>query len=174
MDVATRTGGGDLDEHAATVSHEHNNPNNDLFTKNVPPQQIRRYAPKSLFLQERRRNRRLKVSNSGGPARGFRARICLDSHRFATSRPKVGQGEHCGDLRSGFIQPRVLHLVEAELLLDRSERMLDLDPNAGRQAFNFIGQDVTICGFFKTFRLPRRIATRQVTQFLAPTCLYTL
>ena len=68
-------------------------------------------------------------------SRDFRAQL-------ATRHPQVRQCEQGGELRRVLLQPEIAHLDVAELLLDHSERMLDLRSNPRFDSFDLVDHDV--------------------------------
>ena len=72
--------------------------------------------------------------DSGHPG-GLQAHSCLRRHQTAPRHPQVGQRKQRVQLRGVLLQPAVAHLDVPELALDHPERMLDLRPNAGLDAF---------------------------------------
>jgi hypothetical protein len=128
LDVATRTGGGDLDEHAATVSHQFTNPNNRPITENVPPQKVHQQICKSLILQKSRGNWRREMSNSGGPG-----------HTFGQNRQRMAQIDH-------LIEPGAEEIVRGHRHKPRriSQELNAITAVSGRLGYPSMGRKLSI------------------------------
>ena len=99
---------------------------------------------------------------------GLQVHSCLHSHQTASRHPQIGQRKQRVQLRSVLLQSAIAHLDVTELALDHPERMLDLGPDTGLDAFQLIDEVVeTRLVLSNCLRLPGRIAMFQHTSALA-------
>jgi hypothetical protein len=78
------------------------------------------------------------------PIRAVQTHSCLDPHQTPPRHPQVRQREQRDDLRRVLGQAPVAHLGEAELLLDHTERVLDLGPDAGLHLLHPLGLELRL------------------------------
>ena len=82
---------------------------------------------------------------------------------MSSGHPHIAQRKQRYQLRRILCQPIVANLGEAELALDRPERVLNLRANAGFELLGFVHKLPQGKFLFNARRLPGRMATCQLT-----------